>query len=334
MGDAAFLTDFHHVATIGATDNNGVERQAATEADKATRDWFAAFARSRNWEVRVDGIGNMFALIDLVPGAPYILLGSHLDSQPLGGRFDGAYGVLAGLHAAERVAERLADAGTTPVFNLAVVNWFNEEGGRFAPSIMGSSVFAGLMDQDAHARGQGPRRDHGGAGAGRHRLPGHRRAPGNCRLRGDPHRAGPDPGTRGHHPRRRRLLLVHPEAGHRGARRTVPHRRHGHGRPPRRAGRRLQGGAAGPRRHGEVRRGSPGLLGGAADPGTQLADRGGPPRAPGCRPALGLPADRRRRAGLAAGRHRANRQGPRHPHQRQRLRRPRHPVLPARMGWN
>ncbi|MDO2934726.1 M20 family metallo-hydrolase [Paeniglutamicibacter sulfureus] len=148
MSDATFLTDFHHVAGIGATENNGVERQAATEADKATRDWFAAFARTRNWEVRVDGIGNMFALIELVPGAPYILLGSHLDSQPLGGRFDGAYGVLAGLHAAERVADSLAATDTTPVFNLAVVNWFNEEGGRFAPSIMGSSVFAGLMDQE------------------------------------------------------------------------------------------------------------------------------------------------------------------------------------------
>lgn len=147
MSDATFLTDFHHVAGIGATSNNGVERQAATEADKATRDWFATFATKRDWEVRVDGIGNMFALIELVPGAPYILLGSHLDSQPLGGRFDGAYGVLAGLHAAERVAERLADSPSSPVFNLAVVNWFNEEGGRFAPSIMGSSVFAGLMDE-------------------------------------------------------------------------------------------------------------------------------------------------------------------------------------------
>jgi len=90
----------------------------------------------------------MFALVEFVPGAPYILLGSHLDSQPLGGRFDGAYGVLAGLHAAERVVRRISDSKTTPMFNVAVVNWFNEEGGRFAPSIMGSSVFAGLMDQE------------------------------------------------------------------------------------------------------------------------------------------------------------------------------------------
>lgn len=144
----AFLSDFHEVATIGATPNNGVDRQAATPEDRETREWFRAFAQQRGWEVRVDGIGNQFALIELVPGAPYALLGSHLDSQPLGGRFDGAYGVIAGLHAADRLATRLAgDAGAAPSLNLAVVNWFNEEGGRFAPSIMGSSVFAGLKDE-------------------------------------------------------------------------------------------------------------------------------------------------------------------------------------------
>ncbi|MBO0896199.1 M20 family metallo-hydrolase [Arthrobacter sunyaminii] len=145
----AFLKDFHDVATIGATPANGVDRQAATAEDKQTREWFAAYAETRGWEVRVDGIGNMFALVELVPGAPYVLIGSHLDSQPLGGRFDGAYGVIAGLHAASRITERLETGDGTPVFNLAVVNWFNEEGGRFAPSIMGSSVFAGLMDEDA-----------------------------------------------------------------------------------------------------------------------------------------------------------------------------------------
>ncbi|MFC7861417.1 M20 family metallo-hydrolase [Arthrobacter koreensis] len=145
----AFLKDFHDVASIGATAANGVDRQAATAEDKQTRDWFATYAETRGWEVRVDSIGNMFALIELVPGAPYVLVGSHLDSQPLGGRFDGAYGVIAGLHAASRITERLQAAGGTPVFNLAVVNWFNEEGGRFAPSIMGSSVFAGLMDEEA-----------------------------------------------------------------------------------------------------------------------------------------------------------------------------------------
>ncbi|MDF2822669.1 MAG: Amidase, hydantoinase/carbamoylase [Mycobacterium sp.] len=148
MGASEFLTDFHHVATFGATDNNGVDRQAATAEDKLSRDWFAAFAAARDWELRVDAIGNMFALVELTPGAPYVLIGSHLDSQPLGGRFDGAYGVIAALHAADRVATRVTDEGAQVTFNLAVVNWFNEEGGRFAPSIMGSSVFAGLMDED------------------------------------------------------------------------------------------------------------------------------------------------------------------------------------------
>ncbi|PRI12388.1 M20 family metallo-hydrolase [Leucobacter massiliensis] len=147
MSTPDFLTDFHEVARIGATENGGVDRQAATEEDRRTREWFREFAQRRGWEVRVDGIGNQFALVEFTPGAPHILLGSHLDSQPLGGRFDGAYGVIAGLHAADRIARRVAEGGERPAVNLAVVNWFNEEGGRFAPSIMGSSVFAGLMDE-------------------------------------------------------------------------------------------------------------------------------------------------------------------------------------------
>ncbi|WP_166969298.1 M20 family metallo-hydrolase [Brevibacterium atlanticum] len=171
--DNAFLSTFHHVATIGATDNNGVDRQALTPEDKQTRDWMRAWADAHGFEVRVDAIGNMFACLQLVPdgaeitnddtpaeaavpdstapkdsAAPYVLIGSHLDSQPLGGRFDGAYGVIAALFAALRVKEELAESGQQPTFNLAVVNWFNEEGGRFAPSIMGSSVYAGLFDLD------------------------------------------------------------------------------------------------------------------------------------------------------------------------------------------
>ena len=152
--DATFLADFHHVATIGATDNDGVDRQALTPEDKQSRDWMRSWAEGNGFEVRVDAIGNMFACLQLVPtaadapSAPYVLIGSHLDSQPLGGRFDGAYGVIAGLFAALRVKEQFAESGLQPTFNLAVVNWFNEEGGRFAPSIMGSSVYAGLFDLD------------------------------------------------------------------------------------------------------------------------------------------------------------------------------------------
>ncbi|HCG56842.1 MULTISPECIES: M20 family metallo-hydrolase [Brevibacterium] len=144
--DHTFLSDFHHVATIGATNNDGVDRQTLTSEDKQTRDWMRSWAEGNGFEVRVDAIGNMFACLEFVPDAPYVLIGSHLDSQPLGGRFDGAYGVIAALFAALRVKENVAESGQTPRFNLAVVNWFNEEGGRFAPSIMGSSVYAGLFD--------------------------------------------------------------------------------------------------------------------------------------------------------------------------------------------
>ena len=143
--DAAFLTDFHHVATIGATDKDGVDRQALTAEDGQTRDWMRSWAQSNGFEVRVDAIGNMFACLEFVPDAPFVLIGSHLDSQPLGGRFDGAYGVISALFAALRVKENVTESGQVPRFNLAVVNWFNEEGGRFAPSIMGSSVYAGLF---------------------------------------------------------------------------------------------------------------------------------------------------------------------------------------------
>ncbi len=152
MSASEFLSDFHHVATIGATPRHGVERQAATDTDRQTRDWFAGAIRDAGWELRVDGIGNMFGLIEWTPGAPYILLGSHLDSQPLAGRFDGAYGVLAALHAAKALDAEVSASGERPRFNLAAVNWFNEEGSRFAPSIMGSSVFAGLFERDEMLR--------------------------------------------------------------------------------------------------------------------------------------------------------------------------------------
>lgn len=152
MTNEDFLKDFHHVSTIGSTPRQGVDRQAATEDDKRTREWFREFAANKGWETRVDPIGNLFALVTWHPGEKYVVVGSHLDSQPLGGRFDGAYGVIAALHAAERIAERVADGAPPPDFNLAVVDWFNEEGGRFPPSIMGSSVYAGVMDEEQMLR--------------------------------------------------------------------------------------------------------------------------------------------------------------------------------------
>lgn len=138
-----FLQDFRSMSSNGATAGGGVDRQAATVADGQNRNWFRGLVEGYGFEVHYDRVGNQFALLELVPGAPYIAVGSHLDSQPLGGRYDGAYGVLAGAHAAKALAE--AEGAK---FNIAVVNWFNEEGCRFKPSMMGSSVFTGKLSAE------------------------------------------------------------------------------------------------------------------------------------------------------------------------------------------
>lgn len=140
-----FLEDFHHSAQFGATAAQGVDRQAGTPEHGAVRDWFEGRAKDFGFTVRTDQIGNIFALKEWVEGAPFVLVGSHLDSQPLGGRFDGTYGVIAALHAAHIVDEQVNSGTLVPQFNIAVVDWFNEEGARFAPSIMGSSVFTGRL---------------------------------------------------------------------------------------------------------------------------------------------------------------------------------------------
>lgn len=145
--DDTFLRDFRSMSKIGSTPRGGVDRQAATATDGRTRHWFRGLVEAHGFTVSYDEVGNQFATLEFVPGAPYVALGSHLDSQPLAGRFDGAYGVLAGVHAAVRLKQLLASrpAGQQPAFNLVVINWFNEEGCRFKPSMMGSAVFTGKM---------------------------------------------------------------------------------------------------------------------------------------------------------------------------------------------
>ncbi|MGC0362146.1 N-carbamoyl-L-amino-acid hydrolase [Rhodococcus sp. 27YEA15] len=144
--NAAFLDDFVVMSGFGVTPAGGVERQAATAADAENRRWLAEWLSDRGFTVRYDRVGNMFGLHELVPGAPYVLAGSHLDSQPRGGRFDGAYGVLAAAHAADRLRRYHLDNPGRAVHNIAVVNWFNEEGSRFKPSMQGSGVFTGKID--------------------------------------------------------------------------------------------------------------------------------------------------------------------------------------------
>lgn len=139
-----FLDDFATLSAFGATERGGVHREAASDADEAQRAWFERWLTGHGLTVRYDEVGNQFGLLELVPGAPWVLAGSHLDSQPRGGRFDGAYGVLAAAYA---VLDRAGAGGA--VHNLAVVNWFNEEGSRFTPSMFGSAVFTGLLDPAA-----------------------------------------------------------------------------------------------------------------------------------------------------------------------------------------
>jgi N-carbamoyl-L-amino-acid hydrolase len=144
--DREFLDSWTELEAIGATPAGGVERQAATAEDGQMREWFSQWLRERGFSVEVDRVGNLFGLFEFQAGAPYVLVGSHLDSQPRGGRFDGAYGVLAGAAAADRIRRQVAESGVTPRYNIAVVDWFNEEGSRFKPSLMGSAVFTGAAD--------------------------------------------------------------------------------------------------------------------------------------------------------------------------------------------
>ena len=128
------------MAEIGAIPGNGVNRQALSEEDIAARELLIDWARRRGYAVAVDEAANLFirrpgSEPDLAP----VLTGSHMDSQPRGGRFDGIYGVIAGLEA----IEALDDAGTATRRPVELVAWTNEEGSRFDPGCMGSMVFSG-----------------------------------------------------------------------------------------------------------------------------------------------------------------------------------------------
>lgn len=125
---------------IGKTAKGGVGRLSLTALDGEARDLFCKWARDAGCDIRIDAIGNIFARRPgRNPSAPPVMTGSHLDSQPLGGKFDGAYGVMAGLE----VVRALNDAGVETEAPIDVVNWTDEEGARFAAGCIGSSVFGG-----------------------------------------------------------------------------------------------------------------------------------------------------------------------------------------------
>lgn len=142
--DGARLWDsLMEMAKIGATPKGGVCRLALTDVDKAARDLFVRWCEEAGCTVTVDKMGNIFGRregrrSDLAP----VMTGSHIDSQPTGGKFDGIYGVLAGLE----VIRALNDAGVVTDAPIEVSAWTNEEGSRFAPAMVSSGVFAGVFD--------------------------------------------------------------------------------------------------------------------------------------------------------------------------------------------
>ena len=132
------------ISEIGSTLNGGSNRQALTDDDAKARELFINWCESSACTVRVDAMGNIFARRGgSNPEADPVLIGSHLDTQPTGGRFDGVYGVLAGLE----VIETLNDSQVQTEAPIEVVVWTNEEGCRFDTPSMGSSVWAGVMPQ-------------------------------------------------------------------------------------------------------------------------------------------------------------------------------------------
>ncbi len=147
--------DLMETAQIGATPKGGICRLTLTELDRQVRDWFKARCEALGCTVTVDDMGAMFARrAGQRPDIPPIAMGSHLDTQPTGGKFDGALGVLAALEA----LRTLHRAGYETFAPIEVVNWTNEEGARFAPAMIASGVFAGVFARDWAAQ----RADRGG----------------------------------------------------------------------------------------------------------------------------------------------------------------------------
>jgi beta-ureidopropionase / N-carbamoyl-L-amino-acid hydrolase len=132
-------------AEIGGTPKGGICRLTLTDLDRQVRDWFKAQCEALGCTVSIDEVGNMFARRPgKNPDLPAIAMGSHLDTQPTGGKFDGVLGVLGALEA----MRTLHDFGYETNAPVEIVNWTNEEGSRYAPAMLASGVFAGVFTAD------------------------------------------------------------------------------------------------------------------------------------------------------------------------------------------
>ncbi|RUU74027.1 Zn-dependent hydrolase [Mesorhizobium sp. M7A.F.Ca.MR.362.00.0.0] len=132
------------MAKIGPGIAGGNNRQTVTDEDGEGRHLFKRWCDAAGLEMGVDEMGTMFARREGTdPSLPPVYVGSHLDTQPTGGKYDGVLGVLGGLE----VVRSLNDLGIKTKHPIVVTNWTNEEGSRFAPAMMASGVFAGVLDQ-------------------------------------------------------------------------------------------------------------------------------------------------------------------------------------------
>lgn len=145
IDSARLWKDIHDTAQFGATAKGGVRRLTLGAEDRQVRDWFRAACEAAGCEVRVDALGTMFGIR---PGRdmskPPVGIGSHLDTQPTGGKYDGILGTLAALEA----VRAMNDAGIETELPVCVCNWTNEEGSRFAPAMMASAAYAGDYTTD------------------------------------------------------------------------------------------------------------------------------------------------------------------------------------------
>jgi len=130
-------------ADFGRTENNGVTRLALSEEDRLARDYFCQCCKELGMSVTIDDLGNTYALLEGMEKKPPIVMGSHLDSVKKGGRFDGVLGVAAGLE----VVRTLVENGIEPRIPVMIVNFTNEEGARFEPSMMSSGILSGKFDK-------------------------------------------------------------------------------------------------------------------------------------------------------------------------------------------
>lgn len=130
-------------ADFGRTEKNGVTRLSLTEEDRLVRDYFSSCCKELGMSTKVDDMGNIYATLEGVENKPPIVIGSHMDTVKKGGRFDGILGVAAGLE----VVRTLVDNNIKPKFPVMIVNFTNEEGARFEPSMMASGVLSGKFEK-------------------------------------------------------------------------------------------------------------------------------------------------------------------------------------------